>query len=208
MVTVSANSDRTLVVLKPDAIRDGLRDSILNALESYCSDNSLRINSTFDVVLTERILWRHFVGKGYEFISNVGKKCSKAMESAGMHCEEEPYVLGYRVIMGQIRGMEGQGALVAVVEGHGAVAKLARFKGATDSKEADACSIRGMFRSTTTILDVALGGVMENRVHVPDNEEEAVYDFETFMAPEQLSAPVAHLMRRKASGEVTSQSPV
>ncbi len=204
MTTATVCRDRTLMVIKPDAIRDGLESSILKELEGYCAANSLRISGTTGVTLTESMLWRHFMGKGYEFVLKVGMKGAKAMESAGMSCNDEPYVLGYRMLTNQIRGLEGLDAVVVVVDGQDAVAKLAAFKGATDPRESEAGSLRGMFRSSATMLDAVLGGgVLENRVHVPDNDEEAAYDFGTFLGPERVPDSVTLLRRHDHAAGVT-----
>jgi nucleoside-diphosphate kinase len=139
-------SERTLVVLKPDAVVRGLAGRIIQRFE----DASLKI-----VGIKMREMDADFTRKHY------------------FDLEER---LGRAVYDTTATFMQRGPVIAFVLEGEDAVATVRKIVGSTYPNEAQPGSIRGDFAHQSKAVANATGKAVANLVHASGNREEAAYE--------------------------------
>jgi nucleoside-diphosphate kinase len=138
--------ERTLVVLKPDAVVRGLAGRIIQRFE----DASLKI-----VGMKMREIDADFTRKHY---FDLEERTGAAVYNATAAFMQRGPVIAF------------------VVEGEDAVATVRKIVGPTYPNEAQPGSIRGDFAHQTKAVAVATGKAVANLVHASGNREEAEYE--------------------------------
>jgi nucleoside-diphosphate kinase len=138
--------ERTLVVLKPDAVVRGLAGRIIQRFE----DASLKI-----IGVKMRELDADFTRKHY---FDLEERTGPVVYNATAEFMQRGPVIAF------------------VVEGEDAVATVRKIVGSTYPNEAQPGSIRGDFAHQTKAVAVATGKAVANLVHASGNREEAEYE--------------------------------
>ena len=138
--------ERTLVVLKPDAVVRGLAGRIIQRFE----DASLKV-----IGVKMREMDADFTRKHY------------------FDLEER---LGPAVYQATAGFMQRGPVIALVVEGEDAVATVRKIVGSTYPNEAVPGSIRGDFAHQSKAVAAATGKAVANLVHASGNREEAQYE--------------------------------
>jgi nucleoside-diphosphate kinase len=138
--------ERTLVVLKPDAVVRGLAGRIIQRFE----DAALKI-----IGVKMREIDADFARKHY------------------FDLEER---LGSAVYNATAAFMQRGPVIALVVEGEDAVATVRKLVGATYPNEAQPGSIRGDFAHQSKAVAATTGKAVANLVHASGNREEAQYE--------------------------------
>ena len=138
--------ERTLVVLKPDAVARGLAGRIIQRFE----DASLKI-----IGVKMRELDAEFTRKHY---FDLEERTGSVVYNATAEFMQRGPVIAF------------------VVEGEDAVATVRKMVGSTYPNEAQPGSIRGDFAHQTKAVAVATGKAVANLVHASGNREEADYE--------------------------------
>ena len=148
--------ERTLVVLKPDAVARGLAGRIIQRFE----DASLKI-----VGVKMRQMDAAFTRKHY------------------FDLEER---LGPVVYAATAEFMQRGPVIAFVVEGEDAVATVRKIVGTTYPNEAQPGSIRGDFAHQSKAVAVATGKAVANLVHASGNPQEAKYEVDLWFDVTEL----------------------
>lgn len=157
-----ATLERTLVVLKPDALARGLVGRIVQRLE----DAGLKIVGAKMTVMDAEFTRKHY----FDLEERHGKDVYDATAAA--------------VQRGPVIGM--------VVEGVEAVTNVRRIVGGTYPNEAPPGTIRGDFAHQSKAYCVDAGKAVSNLVHASGNVDEAKYEVQLwFGADEQFDYQVA-----------------
>ena len=172
--------DTTIVVIKPEEVASGRAPEIYSAIERYCKENGLELESR-SVVLDRPVLERHFLGKGDQQIDLVAKKVKDVMTRHQIPFQDA-HEAAMRLLRAQVDGYEGRPAIVVKITGDGAVEKISAIKGSTDPCCAAPGTIRGMFSPGIGLHEYLRGSMsaVRNVIHAPETEEEAAFDIETF----------------------------
>ena len=148
--------ERTLVVLKPDAVVRGLAGRIIQRFE----DASLKI-----VGMKMREIDADFTRKHY---FDLEERTGAAVYNATAEFMQRGPVIAF------------------VVEGEDAVATVRKMVGSTYPNEAQPGSIRGDFAHQTKAVAVATGKAVANLVHASGNLEEAKYEVDLWFGQAEL----------------------
>ena len=148
--------ERTLVVLKPDAVARGLAGRIIQRFE----DASLKI-----IGMKMRRMDADFTRRHY------------------FDLEER---LGSAVYNATAGFMQRGPVIAFVVEGEDAVATVRKIVGSTYPNEAQPGSIRGDFAHQSKAVAVATGKAVANLVHASGNLDEAKYEVDLWFGPTEL----------------------
>jgi nucleoside-diphosphate kinase len=148
--------ERTLVVLKPDAVARGLVGRIIQRFE----DASLKI-----IGMKMREMDAEFARKHY------------------FDLEER---LGSAVYNATATFMQRGPVIAFVVEGEDAVATVRKIVGATYPNEAQPGSIRGDFAHQSKAVAAATGKPVANLVHASGKPEEAHYEVDLWFDKTEL----------------------
>jgi nucleoside-diphosphate kinase len=148
--------ERTLVVLKPDAVVRGLAGRIIQRFE----DASLKI-----IGVKMRKMDADFARKHY------------------FDLEER---LGSVVYTATAEFMQQGPVVAFVVEGEDAVATVRKMVGSTYPNEAQPGSIRGDFAHQSKAVATTTGKAVANLVHASGNREEAKYEVDLWFDAAEL----------------------
>jgi nucleoside-diphosphate kinase len=150
--------ERTLVILKPDAVARGLAGRILQRFE----DAALKI-----VGMKMRTMDADFTRKHY------------------FDLEER---LGATVYNATAGFMQRGPVIAFVLEGEDAVATVRKLVGTTYPNEAQPGSIRGDFAHQSKAVATATGKPVANLVHASGNKDEADYEIKLWFDESELYA--------------------
>jgi len=148
--------ERTLVVLKPDAVARGLAGRIIQRFE----DASLKI-----IGMKMRVMDAEFARKHY------------------FDLEER---LGPVVYNATAAFMQRGPVVAFVVEGEDVVATVRKIVGSTYPNEAQPGSIRGDFAHQSKAVAITTGKAVANLVHASGNPEEAKYEVDLWFDTGEL----------------------
>jgi nucleoside-diphosphate kinase len=148
--------ERTLVVLKPDAVARGLAGRIIQRFE----DASLKI-----IGMKMRAMDADFTRKHY------------------FDLEER---LGPVVYQATAGFMQSGPVIAFVVEGEDAVATVRKIVGSTYPNEAQPGSIRGDFAHQSKAVAISTGKAVANLVHASGNKDEAKYEVDLWFDESEL----------------------
>jgi nucleoside-diphosphate kinase len=150
--------ERTLVILKPDAVARGLAGRILQRFE----DASLKI-----IGMKMRSMDADFTRKHY------------------FDLEER---LGAAVYNATAGFMQRGPVIAFVLEGEDAVATVRKLVGTTYPNDAQPGSIRGDFAHQSKAVALATGKPVANLVHASGNRDEAEYEVKLWFDDSELYA--------------------
>jgi nucleoside-diphosphate kinase len=148
--------ERTLVVLKPDAVARGLAGRIIQRFE----DASLKI-----IGMKMRGMDADFARRHY------------------FDLEER---LGPAVYHATAEFMQRGPVVAFVLEGEDAVATVRKIVGSTYPNEAQPGSIRGDFAHQSKAVATTTGKAVANLVHASGNRDEAKYEVDLWFDPSEL----------------------
>jgi nucleoside-diphosphate kinase len=148
--------ERTLVILKPDAVARGLAGRVLQRFE----DASLKI-----VGMKMRTMDAEFTRKHY------------------FDLEER---LGPAIYNATASFMQRGPVIAFVLEGEDAVATVRKLVGTTYPNEAQPGSIRGDFAHQSKLVATTTGKPVANLVHASGNRDEAKYEVDLWFDESEL----------------------
>jgi nucleoside-diphosphate kinase len=169
--------EKTLALLKPDALRRGLAGAIISRLET----------AGFKLIAmklvnhpAEQLIIDHYRSTP-EWLEGVGKKTIKSYQEKNLNIiadfkTADPMEIGGIVKSRLVRYMTGGTIIAIVLEGNNAIRKLRDMAGYTIPAEAAPGTIRGDLSSDSPDLATSQDRSVENLVHASGNLEEAAYE--------------------------------
>ena len=175
------HQERSLVILKPDAVQRSLMGEIIKRFERA----GLKITAMKMVVATEEQLITHY-NKTDEWYEKKGKGIVADMETHGIPVTKEPIEYGKDIIRNMVRYMTAAPILALVVEGNQSVAVVTKLVGTTEPSTSDVGTIRGDYT-----LDSYSHATIENRgvrnlIHCSESSEEALREMDIWFKAEEI----------------------
>ncbi len=168
--------ERTLVLIKPDAVRRGLTGRILARFETA----GLKIVALKMVVPDRDFAARHYPNTR-EWIEGMGKKTLQTYRDRGLDPAEEvgtddPLRIGEMVKDWNIDYLTSGPVVACVLEGLHCIDAVRKLCGNTMPFYADPGTIRGDFSSTSAVVANALKRAVRNLIHASSTPEEASHE--------------------------------
>lgn len=164
----SKHVEKTLVLLKPDAVQRGIVGEIITRFER----SGLKIIGLKMVYATEELAGTHYPDDE-EYLSTMGKKTLAAYEKKGIDLGRTPLEHG-KIIRKQLMDFISSSPVVAIVmEGHNAVLQVRKLVGPTAPADAPAGTIRGDYSFETYEMADSLDRPLKNLIHASGAVEEA-----------------------------------
>ncbi|MGC8583194.1 MAG: nucleoside-diphosphate kinase [Thermoproteus sp.] len=165
--------ERTLVIIKPDAVKRGLIGEIISRLERA----GLRIVAA-KMVWASREQMAGFYPSDEAWLRNVGNKTLNSYREMGIDPKAElgtddPVEIGKMVKGWLVDYMTEAPILLMVVEGNHAVSVVRKLVGNTLPYKAEPGTIRGDFSTDSPDLANRERRSIRNLVHASDSPEEA-----------------------------------
>ncbi|AXI78961.1 nucleoside-diphosphate kinase [Peterkaempfera bronchialis] len=149
--------ERTLVLLKPDALVRGLAGKVISRFE----DAALKIVGVKMKWMDEEFTRKHY----FDLEERLG---SEVYNFTATFMQQGPVV-------------------ALVLEGYDAIATVRKLVGSTYPNQAPAGTVRGDFSHYSAAASVASGKAVANLVHASGNKEEAAQEIELWFAKDELS---------------------
>lgn len=169
---------RTLVLIKPDAMERGLAGEIISRFEKV----GLRIIQSKVVKVTKELAGSHYPVTN-EWLNKVGNNTISDCQKYGVDVKEtmgteDPIEIGKLVHSWNMTFLMSAPILALVFEGIHSVEVVRKLCGSTIPLLADPGTIRGDFSSNSAISENAKKQTIRNLVHSSGSEEEAKREIE------------------------------
>lgn len=175
--------EKTLVLIKPDAVQRGLVGEILKRFET----TGLKIIGMKMVYASKELAGKHYADDE-EWLRSVGEKASKAAAERGEKLKEKPVDFGRKIRM-QLMDYISMSPIVALVlEGHNAVATVRKIVGATSPEHAAPGTIRGDYSHETYVMADQKGRPIQNLIHAAGTTKEAEREIKVWFNKDELHA--------------------
>ncbi|RMD58419.1 nucleoside-diphosphate kinase [Candidatus Woesearchaeota archaeon] len=173
--------ERTLVLLKPDAVQRALVGEVLSRFER----TGFKIIGLKMCYAAKETAGQHYADDE-QWLRSVGEKTKKSYEAKGVQVSEDPLEIGKR-IRSQLMDFLMLSPIVAVcVEGHGVISKVRTMVGATAPSSAMPGTIRGDFAFDSYGLADKSGRPIQNLIHASDSRESAEREIKIWFKDEEL----------------------
>lgn len=175
------NQERSLVLLKTDAVQRSLIGEIIKRFEQ----TGLKITAMKMVNATEVQLLDHY-NKDDAWYEKKGVGIVADLKSQGREIDKEPIEYGKDIIRTVVNYMQASPIVALVFEGNKAVSVVTKIVGTTEPSTSDVGTIRGDYTvdsfSHATFEDRAV----RNLVHQSESPEEAEREIKIWFADEEL----------------------
>ena len=178
--------ERTLVILKPDAVERKHVDAILARLNRA----GLKILTIKQIRASEAELDNHFPSS-YEDVRAMGvraeERCWKEMKLDPLKAwgTADPFKIGEKVIQGCREYYLSGPLVVLIAEGHGAVAVVRKLIGNTLPSQAAPGTIRGDF-GIHEDTNKFPNGAARNLIHASDSVSEAEREIQAWFSRDEI----------------------
>src|SRR5574342_352431 len=158
--------ERTLVLLKPDAVQRALVGEILTRFERP----GFKIVGLKMCYATKDVAGKHYADDE-AWLTSVGEKMKKAYEAKGQKIAESSKAIGQRIRQQLIDFITMSPTVAVVLEGHDVINKVRTIVGDTALSKAAPGTIRGDFAFDSYGLADQSGRPIQNLIHASDSTE-------------------------------------
>jgi nucleoside-diphosphate kinase len=179
--------ERTLVLLKPDAVKRRLVGEIINRFEKA----GLKLVATRMVRPDLELAHKHYPVERREFIEGMGNKTVESYQEEGKDPvadfgSQDPHAIGLQ-LQGWLVDFLISGPVIAVVlEGPDAIAQVRNIAGHTIPAKAEQGTIRGDYSKDSAILANAEKRPLKNLVHASGDKQEAEFEIGLWFSENEL----------------------
>lgn len=168
MAAVHPKRERSLVILKPDAIQRSLVGTIINRIEN----TGLKFVAMRLVVPKAEQCWTHY-NKDEVWFLKKGTRVVDDRKAQNLPIEKEALEYGKDIIQANVDFFTSGPVLAFIVEGNQSVAIVKKLVGGTEPTTSDVGTIRGDLTVDSYALSSIDNRAVRNLVHCSDSPEEA-----------------------------------
>lgn len=179
--------EKTLVVLKPDAIQRGIVGDIISRFEKV----GLKIIGAKMIVADQATMDRHYPSDRKEFIEGLGKRTIESYKEMGLNPAEQfkkldPMQIGLEVRKWLVDFMMSGPVLAMVWEGPHAIEIVRKIVGSTLPQKSAPGTIRGDYSFDSSYLANTSNRPVRNLIHASGSEQEASFEVDLWFAESEL----------------------
>ncbi len=173
--------ERTLVLLKPDAIQRALIGEIIRRIEN----TGLKFVAFKLLIATEAQLVRHY-NKDEKWFLEKGTRIVNDRTAHGLPIEKEAIAYGKEIIDSIVKFMTAGPILAIVVQGNESVAVVKKIVGATEPKSSDVGTIRGDYTIDSYDHSSVQNRAVRNLIHCSESPDEALRELAVWFTPQEV----------------------
>ncbi|MBI4033529.1 nucleoside-diphosphate kinase [Candidatus Saccharibacteria bacterium] len=179
--------ERTLIILKPDAVQRGLIGEIISRFEKA----GLKLAATKMVWPGRELADQHYPKGRREFIEGMGHKTLGSYKEGGIDPMAElgtndPHEIGLKVQQWLVDFLTSGPVIAVVLEGESAIKKARDLAGHTIPAIAEPGTIRGDHSDDSPIKANAEKRSIKNLVHASGDKIEADFEIKLWFTEEEL----------------------
>jgi len=173
--------ERTLVILKPDAVQRGLTGELIKRLEN----TGLKLVALKIAMATEDQLWKHY-NKDDAWYAQKGERTVADRKAAGLPVDKPAIEYGKDIVRHLIKFMTAGPVVPMIWEGNQAAGIVKKIVGATEPLSSGAGTIRGDFTLDSYGLASLDERAVRNLVHCSDPVEDAEREIPLWFTPAEI----------------------
>ncbi len=178
--------ERTLLIIKPDAVKRGLAGEIVSRIEK----RGLKIVALRMFLAAKEQIDNHYP-KDEQWIGRLGEKTLKNYQEYNIDAKkelgtEDPLEIGKIVRSWLIDYLTSGPMVKMVIEGIHAINMVRKIAGPTMPAQADMGTIRGDFSVDDSTAANKDQRSVRNLVHASETSEEAQHEIEFWFAPDEI----------------------
>jgi nucleoside-diphosphate kinase len=179
--------ERTLIVLKPDAVQRGIIGDIINRFEKV----GLKIIGAKMFIPSKDLLNKHYPVDREEFITGLGNKTLENYKEQGINPREhfghdDPHKIGLVVQKWLVDFMVSAPVFAMVLEGPHAIEVVRKIRGHTLPLKAMPGTITGDYSFDSSATANSALRPIRNLVHASGNKEEAEFEINLWFSKKEL----------------------
>lgn len=179
--------ERTLIVIKPDAIQRGIVGDIVTRFEKV----GLKFIGLKMFIPSKELLNKHYPVERKEFIEGMGHKTLENMKTLGLNAKEkfghdDPYKIGIEIQKWLVDFMAESPVIAIVLEGPHAIEVVRKIRGHTLPLAAQPGTITGDYSFDSSSLANDDMRPIRNLVHASGNKEEADFEIDLWFNIDEL----------------------
>ncbi len=186
--------EKTLVILKPDAVQRGIIGEIISRFEK----TGLKIIGAKMFIPDKAVLDRHYPAEREEFVKGLGERTLESYRETGLDPKEQfghedPQKIGHEVRKWLVDFMLSGPVFAMVLEGPQAIEICRKIRGHTVPTKASPGTITGDYSFDSPALANKGNRPIRNLVHASGNAEEAEFEIGLWFAEsEQFDYQTVH----------------
>jgi nucleoside-diphosphate kinase len=174
--------EKTLVLLKPDAVQRGLIGEIITRFEKC----GLKIIAMKMVYADKDLAGKHYEADE-DWLKSVGEKSIKSSLAKGLAVSEtDPIKKGLRVRDLLLDYITMSPVVALVIEGHGAVCAVRKIVGGTNPQDSAPGTIRGDYTIDSYTLADNSERSLQNLIHASDAVKQAEKEIKLWFKDEDI----------------------
>lgn len=173
--------ERTLVILKPDAVQRGLMGEIIRRFEKV----GLKMVAMKIMMATEQQCWDHY-NKDEAWFLKKGANIMKNREDLGMPIEKDALEYGKDIIRALVKFMTAGPIVPMIFEGNQAIGIVTKIVGGTEPLTSDVGTIRGDYTLDSYELSSYDDRAVRNLIHCSDQVSEAEREMKIWFTEEEI----------------------
>ena len=179
--------EKTLIILKPDAVQRGLVGDIIGRFEKA----GMKIVAAKMVTPSKDIADKHYPRDRRDFIEGMGNKTLADYKKGGLDPmndfgTDDPHTIGLQVQKWLVDFLLSGPAIALILEGNKAIEKIRQIAGHTIPTMAEAGTIRGDHSDDSAIRANAEKRAIMNLVHASGDKAEADFEINLWFSQDEL----------------------
>lgn len=181
--------ERTLIILKPDAVQRGLVGEIIARFEKA----GLKMIAAKMVKPAQDLADKHYPKERQDFIEGMGHKTLSSYKGQGLdpHNQfgtDDPHQIGLEIQKWLVEGITSGPVIAIVLEGPNAVELVRKICGNTLPIKAEPGTVRGDYSFDSPDLANREKRALRNLIHASGDKKEADFEIELWFSKNELHA--------------------
>lgn len=173
--------EKTLVLLKPDAVQRNLIGEIISRFERV----GLKIVALKLLQPTKELAYKHYV-KNEEEIIALGTRSIEGKRKGGAEVDDDPKELGQKIVDRLVTFLSSAPVVAFILEGHQAIKVTRKIVGSTEPLQSDVGTIRGDFTLDSYLIADTHDRAVRNLVHASANNFDAEYEVDVWFSDDEI----------------------
>ncbi len=173
--------EKTLVLLKPDAVQRNLIGEIIGRFERV----GLKIIAMKFVVPTKDQAFKHYVKNDAEIVA-LGNRSIEGKKKSGIEVKEDPKTLGQQIIDRLVRFLSSGPVVAFVLEGNQAISITRKLVGSTEPLQSAVGTVRGDYTIDSYTLADNDNRAVRNLIHASSSQFDSGYEIDVWFKPEEI----------------------
>ena len=173
--------ERTLVLLKPDAVQRNLVGEIFGRFERA----GFKIVAVKFLLSSKELAYKHYVKNEEELVA-LGNRSIEVQKKSGIETNKDPRELGKWIVDKLVKFLSASPIVAMVLEGNKAIPIVRKLVGSSDPSQSDPGTIRGDFTLDSYPLADQGNRAARNLVHASSSESDAEYEIKVWFKEEEI----------------------